>query len=82
MVNEAINDRQNNGRHFNGRHFNMRHSFWFRKLAADFVKHASIFAPEADPQVQLYYNGYNAKHMGSISSVGHEIKVQRSTGWE
>lgn len=68
VVNEAIDDQQNNGRPFN-----MRNSFWFRKLGQDFIKYAFIFAHEADPQAQLYYNDYNAEDMGSKSNNVYDL---------
>ena len=59
VVNEAIDDSENNGRPFN-----IRNCFWYRKLGQDFVKFAFIFAQQADPQAQLYYNDYNTEGMG------------------
>jgi hypothetical protein len=44
--------------------FNLRDSFWYRKLGPDFIKYAFIFAHEADPDVQLYYNEYNIEKGG------------------
>jgi endo-1,4-beta-xylanase len=58
VVNEAIDDVDNNTHPFN-----LRNSFWFRKLGPDFMKYAFIFAHEADPDVQLYYNDYNIEKL-------------------
>jgi endo-1,4-beta-xylanase len=59
VVNEAIDGS------FNNTHpFNLRNCFWFRKLGPDFMKYAFIFAHEADPDVQLYYNDYSIESLG------------------
>jgi endo-1,4-beta-xylanase len=52
VVNEAIDDSNNTNP------LNIRDSFWFRKMGPDFIKYAFMFAQEADPSVQLYYNEY------------------------
>jgi endo-1,4-beta-xylanase len=54
VVNEAIANLDNDTHPFN-----LRDCFWFRKLGPDYIKYAFIFAHEADPDVQLYYNDYN-----------------------
>lgn len=59
VINEAIDDRPNNTHPFN-----LRDCFWFRKLGANFIKYAFIFAHEADPQTQLYYNEYGIETLG------------------
>jgi endo-1,4-beta-xylanase len=59
VVNEAIDDSQNNSHPFN-----LRNSFWFRKLGPDFMKYAFIYAHEADPDAQLYYNEYDIQGLG------------------
>ncbi len=58
VVNEAIDDRNNTNP------FNLRNSFWLRKLGPDFMKYAFIFAHEADPNTQLYYNDYKIESLG------------------
>ena len=58
VVNEAIDDNNNTNP------FNLRESFWLRKLGPDFMKYAFIFAHEADPNVQLYYNEYHIESVG------------------
>ena len=76
VVNEAIDDSKNNGRPFN-----LRDCFWYRKLGQDFVKYAFIFAQQADPQAQLYYNDYNNEDMGTKATRGLELaKWMRSQG--
>jgi len=44
--------------------FNLENSFWYRKLGADYIKYAFIFAREADPNVKLFYNEYSIEHGG------------------
>ncbi|CAF3912007.1 unnamed protein product [Adineta steineri] len=68
VVNEAVEDSKNNSRPFN-----LRDCFWYRKLGQDFVKYAFMFAHQADPQAQLYYNDYNNENMGSKSSRVFEL---------
>lgn len=76
VVNEAIDDSKNNSRPLN-----MRDCFWYRKLGQDFVKYAFIFAQQADPQAQLYYNDYNNEDMGTKSTQVLELaKWIRSQG--
>jgi len=60
LVNEAIDDSNNNSHAFY-----LRNSFWFRKLGTDFIKYVFIFAHEADPDAQLYYNDYNIQSLGN-----------------
>jgi endo-1,4-beta-xylanase len=60
VVNEAIEADYKN----TSNPFNLRNCFWFRKLGADFMKYAFIFAHEADPDVKLYYNDYNIESVG------------------
>jgi endo-1,4-beta-xylanase len=64
VVNEAIDDQDNKNP------LNLRNCFWLRKLGPDFMKYAFMFAHEADPDAQLYYNEY------SIESIG--IKANRT----
>jgi endo-1,4-beta-xylanase len=52
VVNEAIDDKSN------ANPLNLRDCFWLRKLGPDFMKYAFMFAHEADPDAQLYYNEY------------------------
>ena len=58
VVNEAIDDIPNTNP------FNLRNCFWFRKLGPDFLKYAFIFAHEADPDLQLYYNDFDIETIG------------------
>jgi endo-1,4-beta-xylanase len=44
--------------------FSLRNSFWFRKSDPDFMKYAFLFAHEADPDAQLYYNDYDIESLG------------------
>ncbi len=58
VVNEAVDDNNNTNP------LNIRDGFWFRKLGPDFIKYAFMFAQEADPNVQLYYNEYAIEKVG------------------
>jgi endo-1,4-beta-xylanase len=58
VINEAIDDQNNTNP------LNLRDCFWFRKLGPDYIKYAFMFAHEADPNVQLYYNEYNIETIG------------------
>jgi endo-1,4-beta-xylanase len=58
VVNEAIDDQNNTNP------LNLRDCFWLRKLGPDFMKYAFMFAHEADPDVQLYYNEYGIERIG------------------
>jgi endo-1,4-beta-xylanase len=58
VVNEAIDDQNNTNP------FNLRNSFWLRKLGPDFMKYAFMFAHEADPDAQLYYNDDGIERIG------------------
>ena len=63
VVNEAIDDKNTTNP------FNLRNCFWFRKLGPDFVKYAFMFAHEADPNVQLYYNEYSIESVGLKATI-------------
>jgi endo-1,4-beta-xylanase len=58
VINEAIDDENNTTP------LNLRDNFWLRKLGPDYLKYAFIFAHEADPDVQLYYNEYFIETVG------------------
>jgi endo-1,4-beta-xylanase len=58
VINEAIDNNNNTNP------LNLRNCFWFRKLGPDFLKYAFMFAQEADPDVQLYYNEYYIETVG------------------
>ena len=58
VVNEAIDDNNNSNP------LNLRNCFWLRKLGPDFMKYAFMFAHEADPNAQLYYNEYGIERIG------------------
>lgn len=62
VINEAVDDA------VNGNPFNIRNCFWYRKLGQDFIKYAFLFASQADPQAQLYYNDYNIERQGQKST--------------
>ena len=75
VVNEAIDDRPNNGNPFN-----LRSTYWFRKLGPEFLVLAFKWAHEADPKAQLYYNEYsveNGSEKGrSMLALGKWLKEQ------
>jgi endo-1,4-beta-xylanase len=58
VVNEAIDSNNNTNP------LNLRDCFWLRKLGPDFMKYAFMFAHEADPDTQLYYNDYRIERIG------------------
>jgi endo-1,4-beta-xylanase len=70
VVNEAIDDAYNNTHPFN-----LRNCFWFRKLGPDFMKYAFIFAHEADPDAQLYYNDYSIESLGLKANRTLELAI-------
>ncbi|RYG48585.1 hypothetical protein EON79_04025 [bacterium] len=59
VVNEAIDDRPNNGNPFN-----LRNNYWFRKLGPEYLVLAFKWAREADPRAELYYNDYGVEDGG------------------
>lgn len=75
VVNEAIEDRPNNGRPFN-----LRDSYWFRKLGPEFIVLAFKWAHEADPKAELYYNDYSVESGSekgkSMLALGKWLKEQ------
>jgi endo-1,4-beta-xylanase len=77
VVNEAIEDRPNNGRPFN-----LRDSYWFRKLGPEFLVLAFKWAHEADPKAQLYFNEYSIENGGekakSMLALGKWLKEQHA----
>src|SRR6185369_14023171 len=54
VVNEAIDDRTNNGQPDS-----LRNDSWYRVIGPDYLTMAFKWAHEADPDAQLYYNDYN-----------------------
>jgi endo-1,4-beta-xylanase len=75
VINEAIDDKNNSNP------FNLRDSFWLRKLGPDFIKYAFMFAHEADPNVQLYYNEYGIESVGmKATSTINLVNWLRSQG--
>lgn len=75
VVNEAIDDRPNNGNPFN-----LRSTYWFRKLGPEFIVMAFKWAHEADPKAELYYNEYSIEGGGekskSMLALGKWLKQQ------
>lgn len=67
VINELISDYNNT------RPFYIRDSFWYRKLGVDYIKYAFLFAHEADPDAQLYYNDYGIEHGGFKADRAIEI---------
>ncbi|CAF1040698.1 unnamed protein product [Rotaria sp. Silwood1] len=60
VINEAVDDAQNNTHPFK-----LRNCFWYRK---DLMRLSFLFAHQADPQAQLYYNDYNIEWYGMKSN--------------
>lgn len=75
VVNEAIDDRPNNGNPFN-----LRSNYWFRKLGPEYMVLAFKWAREADPRSELYYNDYSIEGGGpkwqSMLALGKWLKEQ------
>ncbi len=75
VVNEAIDDRPNNGNPYN-----LRNTYWVRKLGPEFLVLAFKWAHEADPDAELYYNEYSVEGGGektkSMLALGKWLKEQ------
>jgi endo-1,4-beta-xylanase len=78
VVNEAIDDRGNNGQPDN-----LRNDSWYRVIGSNYLTMAFKWAHEADPRAKLYYNDYNieqgavrntGKHAASMSLLKRMIK--------
>src|SRR5665213_469002 len=78
VVNEAIDDRNNNGQPDN-----QRNDSWYSVIGSNYLTMAFKWAHEADPDAQLYYNDYNieqgavqetGKHANSMSLLKRMIK--------
>ena len=78
VVNEAIDDRNNNGQPDN-----LRNDSWYHVIGSNYLTMAFKWAHEADPKAQLYYNDYNieqgavqetGKHAASMSLLKRMIK--------
>jgi endo-1,4-beta-xylanase len=78
VVNEAIDDRNNNGQPDN-----LRNDSWYRVIGSNYLTMAFKWAHEADPKAKLYYNDYNieqgavrntGKHAASMSLLKRMIK--------
>ena len=78
VVNEAIDDRANNGQPDN-----LRNDSWYRVIGSNYLTMAFKWAHEADPKAKLYYNDYNieqgavrntGKHAASMSLLKRMIK--------
>ncbi|HEX5398888.1 MAG TPA: endo-1,4-beta-xylanase [Verrucomicrobiae bacterium] len=78
VVNEAIDDRDNNGQPDN-----LRNDSWYHVIGSNYLTMAFKWAHEADPNAQLYYNDYNieqgavtetGKHAASMSLLRRMIK--------
>jgi len=78
VVNEAIDDRSNNGQPDN-----LRNDSWYHVIGSNYLTMAFKWAHQADPNAQLYYNDYNieqgavrntGKHAASMSLLKRMIK--------
>lgn len=57
LVNEAIDPST----------YTYRNTFWYQKLGASFIEKAFTYAHQADPDVKLYYNDFNAEGLNRKS---------------
>ena len=64
VVNEAIDDRPNNGQPDN-----LRNDSWYRVIGSNYLTMAFKWAHEGDPNAQLYYNDYNIEQ-GAVQNRG------------
>ena len=64
VVNEAIDDRNNNGQPDN-----LRNDSWYSVIGSNYLTMAFKWAHEADPDAQLYYNDYNIEQ-GAMQNTG------------
>jgi endo-1,4-beta-xylanase len=46
-----------------------RNSPWFKIIGEDFIEKAFIYAHEADPQAELYYNDFNEWKPGKVQAI-------------
>lgn len=65
VVNEAIADGDSPGFREN--------SFWFESLGPEYIDLAFQWAREADPDVRLYYNDYEAEDMGPKANAVYQL---------
>lgn len=64
-VNEAVEDGENPGLR--------KESFWHQTLGPEYIDLAFQWAHEADPNVPLYYNDYEAENMGPKSNAVYSL---------
>ena len=64
VVNEAIDDRHNNGQPDD-----LRNDSWYSVIGSNYLTMAFKWAREADPDAQLYYNDYNIEQ-GAVQNTG------------
>lgn len=69
VVNEAVME--------NGE---LRNSPWLRIIGEDFIEKAFMWAHEADPDAELYYNDFNMWHSGKVERVVNLVKEFKEKG--
>ena len=69
VVNEAVNEDGS-----------MRRTKWLENIGEDYIEKAFIFANEADPDAELYYNDYNNEEPAKLAGVIPIIKNLQAKG--
>ena len=69
VVNEAVNEDGS-----------LRHTKWLEIIGEDYIEKAFIFAHEADPDAELYYNDYNNEEPAKLAGVIPIIKNLQAKG--
>lgn len=71
MVNEAIDENEPDG---------FRRSDWFNVLGPEYIEKAFIYAHQADPNAQLFYNDYSTENPVKREYIYKLIKSLREKG--
>jgi endo-1,4-beta-xylanase len=69
VVNEALDD--------NGQ---LRKGPWMDVIGADYIQKAFVYAREADPEAELYYNDYNMYKSGKVEGVVQLVRSLQEKG--
>lgn len=82
VVNEAISDggRQGGRPGIEQQSGPYRNSPLYQIAGDEFIKKAFIYAREADPNVQLFYNDYNAADPGKCDRIYNMVKAMKEEG--
>lgn len=57
-----------------------RDSPWYRIIGPEFIEYAFIYAHEADPEAELYYNDYNAVNRNKCEKIYQLLKGLKEKG--